>query len=586
MNITIILTAVFFVIILAIYIILTSKHNSEVKSLNKKLKSMLNQKDYNDEARITYSKNHEIIFANKSAQKLLYLENKEKHYLFKKDVLFHMPTSAHIELLNAIDKKIKIEKDNFHLNNSILIIDGNEMVVNIYVDISDLDESGTISLFLSENREIKEVIKQDGKIDYLTGLPSQFSALSDINSLVLDSQKKSETFSLFLFGVDSYADKEAILGKSYINQMMKNMANYFEYKHSTYSKIYKMDCDKFLFIVKSVKDKEAAYKIANQIIDDISENCKNDSNTHVTVSCGIVFFPKDGENSTKLIDNCYSALNLAQNDSSSTVKIFKSKSNTLHNNDKQMNLDMINALKNREFLLHYQPIFNLKTNEMISAEALIRWNHPKEGLISPFRFLELAEKTGLIVELGAYVFREAIKQRKQWDILGFPKFNITINLSLQEIKIDKLINQINILFDEYSVDPMYFNLDISETSAMENIEKTQKKFQVFKEAGLSITLDNFGSGLSSIKSLHSLPISMLKIDRSLIFDIATNSNSQTVVKAIIDLAHSLGYEVVAEGVELENEVDILKSLNCDHAQGYLFSKPVPVFEFQEILRKL
>jgi EAL domain-containing protein (putative c-di-GMP-specific phosphodiesterase class I) len=221
---------------------------------------------------------------------------------------------------------------------------------------------------------------------------------------------------------------------------------------------------------------------------------------------------------------------------------------------------------------------------MIGAEALIRWNHPKYGLISPDRFLHVAEKTGLIVDIGEYVFRDAMQQRKRWDELGFKKFRITLNLSLREMQVDQLIKKLDKLFEEYEVDPLDFNLDITEQDAMANIDKTAVDFKLFKDLGLYLSLDHFGAGYSSIKHLQVLPISMIKIDRSLIFDLSTNLDHQMAVKAIIELAHILGYEVVAEGVETKKESTLLHELGCDHAQGYLFSKPIPVFEFQSLLR--
>ena len=274
----------------------------------------------------------------------------------------------------------------------------------------------------------------------------------------------------------------------------------------------------------------------------------------------------------------------AQKDSVSNIDIFTTESQVVHKSDVKMNEEIAKGLKNKEFLLYYQPVFNLKEEKMIGAEALIRWNHPKMGLVAPDKFLEVAEKTGLIVDIGEYVFREAMKQRKQWDELGFNKFKITLNLSLREMQVDALIKKINILFDEYAVDPLDFNLDITEKDAMSNIDKTVIDFSLFKELGLSISLDHFGAGYSSLKHLQILPLSMLKIDRSLIFDLSSNLDHQMAVKAIVNLAHTLGYEVVAEGVETAKEVKILNHLNCDHAQGYLFSRPLPVFEFQELLR--
>ena len=220
---------------------------------------------------------------------------------------------------------------------------------------------------------------------------------------------------------------------------------------------------------------------------------------------------------------------------------------------------------------------------MIGAEALIRWNHPEHGLISPDRFLNVAEKTGLIVDIGEYVFKEAIQDRKRWSGLKFKDFKVTINLSLREMQVDALIEKIDALFETHGVDPKDFNLDISEEAAMSNIEKTAIDFKMFKDLGLSISLEHFGAGYSSLKYLQMLPLSMIKIDRSLIFDLSSNLEHQTTVKAIILLAHTLGFEVVAEGVETSSEITILHGLKCNYAQGYLFSKPLPASEFKELL---
>jgi EAL domain-containing protein (putative c-di-GMP-specific phosphodiesterase class I) len=181
------------------------------------------------------------------------------------------------------------------------------------------------------------------------------------------------------------------------------------------------------------------------------------------------------------------------------------------------------------------------------------------------------------------VFREVIKQRKQWDELGLQKFKITVNLSLKEMQVQTLIGKLKNLFEHYSVDPKEFNLDITESAAMANIKQTMIDFKLFKELGLSLSLDQFGAGYSSLKYLQALPLSMVKIDRSLIFELYYNLDHQTAVKSMIALLHGLGYEVVAEGVETSNESSLLYNLGCNYAQGYLFSRPLPAPEFQELL---
>jgi EAL domain-containing protein (putative c-di-GMP-specific phosphodiesterase class I) len=229
-------------------------------------------------------------------------------------------------------------------------------------------------------------------------------------------------------------------------------------------------------------------------------------------------------------------------------------------------------------------MFSLKNEEMVGAEALIRWNHPEHGLITADKFLDVAERTGLIVDIGEYVFREVIKQRKEWDELGLQKFKITVNLSLKEMQVQTLIDKLKNLFNHYAVDPTEFNLDISESAAMANIKQTMIDFKLFKELGLSLSLDQFGAGYSSLKYLQALPLSMVKIDRSMIFELYYNLDHQTAVKSMIALLHGLGYEVVAEGVETSKESSLLYNLGCNYAQGYLFSRPLPASEFQELLK--
>ena len=573
--------------IIAITVLLWMKnsHQKNLSTVEDELRFFKKAKEYQSEAMIVLAKDHEIRFANKAAKELFSLDKEKNIYVLNHNIGLKVPGSEPIDFFEALEKKNHTPEESFTFKEALLIVDGKKTKVNIYIDKSSWNIDNTITCVIEQETVLEgKALKSDGKIDFLTGLPSQFSSLTEINSLVIESQKKSETFSLFLLGIDHYSDMQTTLGQAHINKILKNMAKYFSEHPDEDRSIYRMDCDKFLLVVKHIDNDEQARKIARRLIVDLSHYFKGDISTRLTVSFGIARYPVHGENATKLINHVYIALDKAQKDSVSNIELFQAKTQSVHKNELKMNEEIIKGLKNKEFLLYYQPIFNLNKEEMIGAEALIRWNHPDHGLIAPDKFLEVAEKTGLIVDIGEYVFREAMKQRKLWDELGFKKFRITLNLSLREMQVDQLIKKIDTLFDEYAVDPLDFNLDISEEDAMENIEKTQRDFQLFKELGLSVSLDHFGAGYSSLKHLQTLPITMLKIDRSLIFDLASNMDHQVAVKAIIAMAHSLGYEVVGEGVETSKESKILHSLACDYAQGYLFSRPLPVFEFQELLR--
>lgn len=573
------------VVMLAALFWMSQTNKKKLIAAADELKFFKKEKEYYAEAMMVFSKEHKILFANQSAKKLFSLNKENQSFASDKIVLLKLTSAPAVDFFEAVEKKSKSAEDNFDFKDVILIVGKEKKKVNIYIDKSAWNIDSTITCVIDIDTSTQNVTsKKDGKVDFLTGLSSQFSSLSEINSLVIESQKKSESFALFLLGVDHFNNIQTTLGHNYTNQMLKKMANYFIENPDENIKVYRMDCDKFLLVLKHVDDDEMARRIARKLIVDIGNYYKGDNNTRLTTSLGVARYPAHGENATKLINHVYVALNKAQKESESNIELFSAETQMIHKDEVKMNEEIVQGLNNNEFLLYYQPVFNLKSEDMIGAEALIRWNHPQHGLIAPERFLEVAEKTGLIVDIGEYVFREAMKQRKKWDELGFKKFKITLNLSLREMHVDQLVTKLDRLFEEYAVDPLDFNLDITEEDAMANIEKTAADFKLFKDLGLSISLDHFGAGYSSVKHLQILPISMLKIDRSLIFDLSSNIDHQMAVKGIVNLAHTLGYEVVAEGVETSKESSILYGLDCDHAQGYLFSRPLPVFEFQELLR--
>ncbi len=554
------------------------------------LKFFKQEKEYYDEAMLVLSENYDIVFANLSAKALFSLDDNNIRLNTGKVVELKLDTSYPDEFFKVLKERSKEESDSFHLKNVLLVISGKMKQVNIYVDKSAWNLNKTITCIIDmqviSSTETNQVTPKDGGIDFFTGLPSQFSALTDINTLVIESQKKSKTFALFLLGIDHFQELQTTLGLGYSNQIIKKMSDYFKKNKEENISVYRMDSDKFLLIVEKIEDEEEVRKIGREMVVNIGNFYKSDSAVRLTASIGMVMFPIHGENATKLINHSYIALDHAQKESEANIEFFATEHQAVHKDEVKMNEEIRKGLKHNEFFLYYQPMFSLKNEEMVGAEALIRWNHPEHGLITADKFLDVAERTGLIVDIGEYVFREAIKQRKQWDSLSLQKFQITVNLSLKELQVSTLIQKLSNLFEHYSVNPKDFNLDITEDSAMANIEQTLIDFKLFKELGLSISLDHVGAGYSSLKHLQALPLSMIKIDRSLIFDLYFNLDHQIAVKSMIAFFHGLGFEVVAEGVETSKESSLLFNLGCDYAQGYLFSRPLPAIEFQELLKSV
>ena len=555
------------------------------------LKFFKQEKEFYDEAMLVLSENYDIVFANQSAKQLFSLD--DNYVIGREGKVVELKTDTEYpdEFFKVLKEKTKGETESFYFKNVILVVTGKFQHVNIYVDKSEWNLNRTITCIIDmqptapvEAAQNNIPQKKEGGVDFFTGLPTQFSALTTINTLVIESQKKSRKFGLFLLGIDDFRDLQTTLGLAYSNQIIKKMAEFFkEYKEENI-RVYRMDCDKFLLIVEKVADEEDARNVARRLIASIGNYYKSDKEVRLTASLGVAMYPMNGQNATTLLNQTYAALDKAQKESNSNIEFFSKESQVIHKDEVKMNEEIRKGLQSNQFFLYYQPMFSLKNEEMVGAEALIRWKHPEHGVIAADKFLDVAERTGLIVDIGEYVFREVIKQRKQWDQLGLQKFKITVNLSLKEMQVQTLIEKLQHLFKHYSVDPKEFNLDITESAAMANIEQTMIDFKLFKELGLSLSLDQFGAGYSSLKYLQALPLSMVKIDRSLIFELYYNLDHQITVKSMIALLHGLGYEVVAEGVETSKEKSLLESLGCNYAQGYLFSRPLPALEFQELLK--
>ena len=240
-------------------------------------------------------------------------------------------------------------------------------------------------------------------------------------------------------------------------------------------------------------------------------------------------------------------------------------------------------MEKNEFEVYYQPVYDAKTNEMVSAEALVRWIHPEHGIITPDVFIPLMEKTGFIIELGHFVLEEVLKQQKRWELFKFKQVAISINIASIELKTEAFLENVKNQLDYHKVYPELIRFEITENDPMLNEGSMRKYITKLKKLGVGITLDDFGAGYNSFSYLQQFPGDLLKIDKALMSAIVTDEDKQRVVKAMVELGHTLGMKVLVEGIENKNMADLMVSYGCDYLQGYYFSKPVPVFEFQKLL---
>lgn len=296
---------------------------------------------------------------------------------------------------------------------------------------------------------------------------------------------------------------------------------------------------------------------------------------YATASVGVSLFPLDGENCQTLLKNAGAALYKAKKSGGANYQFFTADMHELATRRLALETNLRRAIQNQEFLLHYQPRVSVDSLIITGVEALVRWQHPQLGLVSPSEFIPLAEDTGLITPIGEWVLRTACLQGQRWRDEGFAPIQIAVNISARQFRDQDLTQTIIRILEETGLPPKYLELELTESSIMQNAEFAAGMLSRLKSMGINISIDDFGTGFSSLASLKRLPIDALKIDQSFVRDVNVDPDDAALVNAIITLAHNLRLKVIAEGVEAEDQFQFLRLLRCDEIQGYFFSKPVP-----------
>ena len=294
-----------------------------------------------------------------------------------------------------------------------------------------------------------------------------------------------------------------------------------------------------------------------------------------TASVGVSLFPLDGADGQTLLKNAGAALYKAKRSGGANYQFYTADMHELASRRLALETNLRRAIQNEEFLIHYQPRVSVDSLEITGVEALVRWQHPQLGLISPAEFIPLAEDTGLIVPIGEWVLRQACLQNKGWQDLGFAPIQMAVNICARQFHDHDLAQTVIRILDETNLAPQHLELELTESSIMQNADLAASVLSKLKGMGVNIAIDDFGTGFSSLASLKRLPIDALKIDKSFVSDVSTDPDDAALVMAIVSLAHNLRLKVIAEGVETEEQLRFLHLLRCDEIQGYLFSKPLP-----------
>lgn len=304
---------------------------------------------------------------------------------------------------------------------------------------------------------------------------------------------------------------------------------------------------------------------------------------HVTTSIGISVYPADGQDAETLIKNADTAMYQAKEKGRNNFQFFKNEMNIRAVERQLIETNLRHAIERQEFLLYYQVKINLATDEITGAEALLRWMHPVWGLVSPGRFVAIAEECGLIVPIGRWVLQEACSQLKKWQKEGLKLDSIAVNISAVEFRFHDFVEGVAAILKDTGLEARYLQLEITESVLMRDAECSTSILQELKKMGIQLAVDDFGTGYSSLSYLNRFPIDVLKIDRSFVQDIDNTKNNGFIVNAVIAMGNSLKQKVVAEGVEEQIQLNFLKENLCEEGQGYFFSRPLPAQAFATLL---
>lgn len=305
----------------------------------------------------------------------------------------------------------------------------------------------------------------------------------------------------------------------------------------------------------------------------------------MTASVGIASFPGDGDKIETLLQNAEIAMYRAKDLGRDTFQFYKTEMTASIHERLALESWLRRALERQELLLHYQPQLDLRTNKIFGAEALIRWQHPKMGLVPPVKFIPLAEQTGIIVPIGEWVLRTACAQNKAWQKAGLPPITVAVNISARQFREKGLVDSIAKILSDTGLDPRYLELEVTEGVIMHDVEEVIAVLQRLEALGVTLSVDDFGTGYSSLNYLKRFPVDRLKIDQSFVRDVTSDPDSAAIARAVINLGHDLNMRVIAEGVETREQLEFLRAHQCDEKQGYLFSRPVPASEFEKLLRE-
>ncbi|MCP1144318.1 EAL domain-containing protein [Lysinibacillus endophyticus] len=452
------------------------------------------------------------------------------------------------------------------------------------------DENGNVTNYcgiftdLSERKTVENELKKRALTDSLTDVNNRFAFLEKMNTLLLESSNTVQ-HAVFFLDLDRFKQVNDTLGHSIGDLLLVEVAKRIKRLLKHKDIIARYGGDEFVITLTNIHHPREAAKFAEEVIREVEQPIMiNNQELFVSTSIGISIYPHDGVTTEELVNRADKAMYFSKQNGRNRFSFYFEELNTDNERLIALDTEIRKAIEHRDFELYYQPKVDSKKNKIIGVEALVRWKNEKLGFVSPGEFIPYAEETGLIIPISEIILEKACEELAVLRMAGYSNLTISINISSIHFQQQNFLESIQRILEKYNTSAQNFEIEVTERTVMNSEEETIRKLVRLKQLGFKLSIDDFGTGYSSLSYLVRFPLDYLKIDRSFIHHIVTLDDKQAVVDAIIQMAHRLKMEVIAEGVESIQQINILRDMGCDYIQGYFYSKPIPMDELIEFLQ--
>ncbi|WP_173917869.1 EAL domain-containing protein [Halobacillus sp. Marseille-Q1614] len=526
-----------------------------------------------------------ITFCNPSAIKLLNYESREEligkpcHIIFKENM---SDASGLFSPRRRDDRNKDAEEDYF------LRKDNSEFPVEFVItsQIENEETVGYVVTFkdITSRRQMEEKIKYHAFYDSVTNLPNRVLFQDRLHQALNYAESYGRSLGVLFLDLDRFKKINDTFGHTFGDRVLKKIAERLTSSLPKETTVSRQGGDEFIILIPSIRTRQDVTDCARAVLAVFSDPFHiNGQEIAVKTSIGVSIYPENGTTSEQLIKHADVAMYTAKKLSGNQFQLYDPNLEDRTIESIQLENDLYKALKNHQLRVVYQPKYDYLKQEMIGVEALLRWNHPQRGIMKPKDFIPLAEETGLIIQMGEWILHEACRQMKTWHDKGYTKLSVSVNLSPQQFSQENIVSKVKAILEQTSLPPQLLELELTENLIIHNTEKTLNVIHCLKELGIQISIDDFGTGYSSLGYLKDFPVDTLKIDKTFIDDLPKNPNNAAITNTIITLANSLQLNVIAEGVETQEQLDYLTSHGCYLIQGFYYCKPIRA---EEVLQKI